>query len=247
MPPSYLGSLREGLALLKRHPVLVLGLSLLAMLLAQLGPALEIAAHAGRNPMLQPLFGAVGLLPMEMYLLPRLQAQLDAERLDPPQNRRNDWTRTFDQRWLPTFGARMLLSLAVGVGLVMLFLPGLLILTLYGWVPLRILLRGDRLAEAIRWSQAAMVKHWLRVVHVVLGVLLILVIYQAIMAVALARILPGLDPNLGPDAWFRLRHPLFWIIGWSGGLLNVWVSATLLALYHRLEAAVQASSSSESR
>lgn len=247
IPPSHLGSLREGVSLLRRHPGLVLGLGLLAMLLAQLGPVLELAAKAGRNPMLQPIFGAVGLLPLEMYLLPRLQAQLDAEQLDPPGNRRGTWTDTFDHRWLPTFGARMLLSFAAGLGLVLFILPGILVLTLFGWAPLRMLLRGDRLVEAFRWSQAAMARHWLRVVQAVLAMVLVLLAYQAISAFAVQRLLPGLDPDLGPDAWLRLRHPAFWVIGFTGGLLNLWLTTSLLALYHRLEVAVQTSPESSSR
>ncbi len=242
VPASHLGALREGVALLRRHAGLALGLALLAMGLAQLGPALELAAGAGRNPAFQPLFGAVGLLPFEMYILPRLQARLDAEQLDHPLNPRAGWTATFDTRWLPTFGTRMLLSLAAGVGLVLFILPGIVVLTLFGWAPLRVLLRGDRLAEAFRWSQAAMARNWLRVVQAVLAMLLVLLAYQALSAFALERLLHGLDPDLGPDAWLRLRHPAFWVIGFVGGLLNLWFTASLLALYHRLEAAVQASS-----
>ena len=76
-PPSHLGALLEGLRLLKRHPWLALALAFLAMLLAQLGPALELAAGVGPNLILQAIFGFAGLLPLEMYFIPRLQAQLD--------------------------------------------------------------------------------------------------------------------------------------------------------------------------
>lgn len=246
-PPSHLGSLRDGIALLRRHPGLTLGLAVLAMALAQLGPALELAAKAGRDPLLQPLFGAVGLLPLEMYFLPRLQARLDAERLDPPQNRLDSWSQTFDGRWLLTFGVRMLLSAAVGVGIVLFILPGILLLTLYGWAPMRVLLRGDHLVDAFRWSQSAMARHWPRVVQAVLAMVLVLLGYQAVTGYALGRFVPSLASETGADAWLRLKHPAFWILGFAGGCMNLWLTASLLALFHRLEAAVQAPSESLSR
>lgn len=246
-PPSHLGSLREGIALLRRHPGLTLGLAVLAMALSQLGPALELAAKAGRDPLLQPLFGAVGLLPLEMYFLPRLQARLDAELTDPPQNRLESWTRTFDARWLLTFGVRMLVSALVGVGLVVFILPGILLLTLFGWAPMRVLLRGDRLLEAFRWSQSAMARHWPRVVQAVLAMVLVLLVFQAASGYALGHFVPALNSDAGADAWLRLKHPAFWFLGFAGGLLNLWLTTSLLALFHRLEAAVQGASESLSR
>lgn len=233
--------------MLRRHPGLAFGLAVLAMALAQLGPALELAAKAGRDPLLQPLFGAVGLLPLEMYFLPRLQARLDAERLDHPQNRLDAWTRTFDARWLLTFGVRMLVSAAVGVGIVLFILPGILLLTLYGWAPMRVLLRGDRMGDAFRWSQSAMARNWPRVVQAVLAMVLVLLVFQAGSGYALGHVVPSLNSDTGADAWQRLKHPAFWILGLAGGLLNLWLTASLLALYHRLEAVVQASPSPSSR
>lgn len=247
VPPSFMGSLREGLGHLRRHPGLAFTLALLAMLLGQLGPALELAAKAGSNPAVQPLFGAVGLLPMEMYVLPRLQARLDAEGLDPAQNRYQDWTHTFDARWLPAFGVRLLLSLLVGMGLLVFILPGILLLTLFGWAPMRVLLRGDRMSEAFRWSRTAMVRHWPRVVQAIIAMAAVLMIYMGVSTVVLNHLLPGLNPDQGPSAWLRLRHPAFWVLGFIGGLLNLWLTTSLLALYQRLEAAVQGASPSTSR
>jgi hypothetical protein len=233
--------------MLRRHPAMALGLTVLAMLLAQLGPALELAAKASPGMVTQSLFGAVGVLPMEMYFLPRYQARLDAELQNPPQNRLEAWTRTFDSRWLLAFGVRMLLSVMVGLGLILFILPGILVLTLFGWAPLRILLRGDSLVDAFRWSQSAMARHWPRVVQAVLAMTMVLLAYQLVSDFALGHALPNLDPQLGASAWLRLRHPAFWILGFTGGLFNLWLSAALLALFHRLEAAVQAPSGSSSR
>jgi hypothetical protein len=237
--PSHLPSLREGLSLLRRHPLLTLGLTLLAMLLSQMGPALELAAKAGPSLLFQSLFGAVGLLPLEMYFFPRFQARLDAELLNPPQNRFEAWTHTFDARWLLAFGVRMIVSVMVGVGMVLFILPGIILLTIFGWAPLRILLRGDSLVDAFRWSQSAMARHWPRVVQAVLAMVMLLLVYQGVSGYVLTRFLPNLDPQLGADAWLRLRHPAFWILGFTGGFLNLWLTAALLALFHRLEAAVQ--------
>jgi hypothetical protein len=54
----------------------------------------------------------------------------------------------------------------------------------------------------------------------------------------LDRLLPATDPDLGPAAIVRLKHPAFWLFNLLGGVLNLWLSCALLALYQRLEAAV---------
>jgi hypothetical protein len=237
-PPSHLGALREGLVLLRRHPALALGLALLAMGLAQLGPALELAAGAGPSLFLQPIFGFAGLLPLEMYFIPRLQAQLDAETLDAAGNPAAGWREAFDGRWLRTFLARLGISVAIGLGLLLFLVPGIVILTLFGWAPLRMLLRGDDLLTALRWSQAAMARHWLRIVQAVLAMILVALVYQVGAGWALDRLLPATDPDLGPGALLRLKHPAFWVFNLLGGALNLWLSCALLALYQRLETAV---------
>lgn len=237
-PPSHLGALRDGLALLRRHPMLSLGLALLAMGLAQLGPALELAAGTGPNLLLQPIFGFAALLPLEMYFIPRLQAQLDAETLGVSGNPAAGWRESFDGRWLRAFLARLGISLATGLGLLLFLVPGIVVLTLFGWAPLRMLLRGDGLLEALRWSQAAMARHWPRIVQVVLAMMLVALVYQVAATWALDRLLPATDPDLGPGALLRLKHPAFWVFNLLGGALNLWLSCSLLALYQRLEAAV---------
>lgn len=235
--PSHLGALREGIALLRRQPGLFAGLAVLAMVLAQLGPALELAAGAGPSLLLQPLFGFVGLLPLEMYFIPRLQAQLDAEVLDRPGNPRAGWQAHFDARWLPTFLTRLALSMATGVGLLLFLVPGIVLLTLFGWAPLRMLLRGDGTLAALKWSQAAMARHWPRIVQAVLAMMLVAAIYQVGASWVLERLLPASDPELGPGALLRLKHPAFWVFNLLGGVVNLWLSCALLALYHRLETA----------
>lgn len=236
--PSHLGALREGVLLLRRHLGVSAGLAVLAMALAQLGPALELAAGAGPSLLLQPLFGFVGLLPLEMYFIPRLQAQLDAELRDHAGNPSGGWQLLFDGRWLPTFLTRLALSAAIGLGLLLFLVPGIVILTLFGWAPMRMLLRGDGLLAAFKWSQAAMVRHWPRIVQAVLAMMLVAAVYQVGASWLLDRLLPPSDPDLGPGALLRLKHPAFWGFNLLGGILNIWLSCALLAIYHRLETAV---------
>ena len=236
--PSHLGSLREGVTLLRRHPLLSLGLALLAMALAQLGPALELAAGAGPGLLLQAIFGFVGLLPLEMYFIPRLQAQLDAEGLGTPGNPLATWQATFDARWLRTFLLRLTLSVAIGIGLLIFVVPGVVLLVLFGWGPMRMLLRGDALLPALRWSQSAMTRHWPRIVQAVLAMMLVALVYQISAGWVLDHLVPGVDQDLGPSALVRLKHPAFWVFNLLGGVLNLWLSCALLALYQRLEAAV---------
>lgn len=236
--PSHLGALGEGLSLLRRHPLLSLALALLAMLLAQLGPALELAARTGPSLVFQPVLGFAGLLPLEMYFIPRLQAQLDAEGLDTAGNPATRWRETFEDRWLRTFLARLGISVAIGLGLLLLLVPGIAVLALFGWAPMRMLLRGDSVTDALRWSQSAMVRHWPRVVQAVLAMMLVALTYQVAAGWALDRLLPATDPDLGPGAMLRLKHPAFWGFNLLGGAMNLWLSCSLLALYQRLEAAV---------
>jgi len=236
--PSHLGALRDGITLLRRHPLLSLGLAVLAMTLAQLGPALELASGAGPSLILQPIFGFAGLLPLEMYFIPRLQAQLDAEGMNTSWNPAITWRETFDGRWLRTFLVRLGLSLAIGLGLLMFLVPGVVILILFGWAPMRMLLRGDGLLPSLKWSQSAMARHWPRIVQAVLAMMLVALVYQVGASWTLDRILPATDPDLGPVAIVRLKHPAFWVFNLLGGALNLWLSCALLALYQRLETAV---------
>ncbi len=223
--------------LLRRHPALAAGVALLAMVLAQLGPALELAAGASPSLILQPLFAFAGLLPLEMYFIPRLQAQLDAETLNLPGNPATGWQEAFDGRWLRTFLVRLGLSVAIGLGLLLFLIPGIVLLTLFGWAPLRLLLRGDGVLEALRWSQSAMARNWPRILQAVLAMMLVALVYQMGASYALDHLLPAADPELGPSALLRLKHPAFWFFNLLGGALNLWLSCALLALYQRLEAA----------
>jgi len=206
--------------------------------LAELAPALELAAGAGPGLLIQPIFGFVGLLPLEMYFIPRMQAQLDAELLDVPGNPAATWQEVFDGRWLKAFLTRLGLSVAIGLGLLLFLVPGIVILTLFGWAPMRMVLRGDSMLDSLRWSQAAMVRHWPRIVQAVLAMLLVALVYQMAAGWALDRLLPPTDPALGPGALLRLKHPAFWVFNLVGGAMNLWLSCALLALYHRLEALV---------
>lgn len=239
VPRSYLGALREGLSLLSRHPGLALGLAFLAMALAQLGPALELAAGVRPGFTVQAVFGFAGLLPLEMYFVPRLQARLDAEVRNAAGNPADAWRGTFDQRWVRAFLVRLGLSLAVGFGILLFIAPGLLILALFGWAPLRVLIRGEALPAALGWSRAAMARHWPRVVQAVLAMALVVLTYQVAAGWSLERLLPSTALGPVPPPLLRLRHPAFWVANLLGGAVNLWLSAALLALYHRLEAAVE--------
>jgi hypothetical protein len=169
-----------------------------------------------------------------------MQARLDAELRDAPGNPAGSWREVFEGRWLRAFLLRLGLSVAIGLGLLCFLIPGILVLTLFGWAPLRVLLRGDAPVPALRWSQTAMARQWPRIVQAVLAMLLVALVYQIAAGWALDRLLPAVDPEVGPGALLRLKHPAFWIFNLLGGALNLWLSCSLLALYHRLEAATAA-------
>ncbi|WP_306591865.1 hypothetical protein [Geothrix sp. 21YS21S-4] len=244
-PTSHLGALREGVALFLRHPALALGLAVLAMVLTQVGPALELAAGVS-SFLAQPLFAFAGLLPLEMYFIPRLQARLDAELRPAPGRAEGEWRGAFDRRWARAFLLRLGLSLLIALGLLLFVIPGVLVLAIFGWAPLRLLIRGDAPVAALRWSQAAMARHWPRVVQAVLAMALVAMLYQVAAGWSLGRLVPAAAGELGADAWLRLKHPAFWAFGLLGGIVNVWLSCALLALYHRLETAVADASPDQS-
>ncbi|HJW09088.1 MAG TPA: hypothetical protein VJ483_05590 [Holophagaceae bacterium] len=239
LPPSQLGVLREGWRMLRRHPLLSLGLLALAVLLGQLGPVLELAARTGGSPGAQLLFAFVSLLPLEIYALPLFLARLDAELIGDPANPREGWRPGFESRWLRVFGAKLLVVSMGAVGCV-LILPGLLTFLFFGWAPLRVLLRGERLVDALRWSGRAMLRCWPRIVQAVLAIALVWLAGQLLMRGVLAGMLPRSGDEI-PDAATRLRHPAFWIAGGLAGLVHLWSSAAFLALYQRLERLAQSS------
>lgn len=235
----------EGFRLLARHPRISLGLLLLGTLLAQLGPALELLAKS-TDPLFAPvLFGAVGLLPMELYFTPRWLTRLDAELLDHPANPAAEWRERFEGRWLRAFGAGLLVQLLAGLGSCCI-LPMLLVLTLLGWTSKRVLLRGESLREALRWSGSSMARIWPRIVLAALAIGLVwLLSAAATMALIQARMHLAQDAVVDPLT--QLKRPVFWVAQAWGTFFYLWMSAAFLSLYHRTERLAAQAPSSASR
>lgn len=234
LPRSQSGALADGFRFLARRPGWTLGLLVLGTLLGQLGPALEIAAKADKNPIMGMALAWVAVLPMQLYFIPRWVSRLDADLLDAPGNPQARWPMLFDQRWLGAFVAGLVVQVLGSIGLLLLVIPGVVIFTLAGFAPMRMLLRGDIFPDALRWSARAMARHWPRVVQAALAILL--VTFAGALGLALAQNAVfarfGLE---GPDAWTRLKHPLIWASQALGTLTLLWVSASFLSLYQRLE------------
>jgi hypothetical protein len=87
----------------------------------------------------------------------------------------------------------------------------------------------------MRWNRAAMARHWPRIIQAVLAMMLLALVYLMGVGWAMSRLLPATDPDLVPSALLRLKHPAFWLFNFTGGLLNLWLSCALLALFQRLE------------
>lgn len=229
-PLSDLRPLSGGAGFLWRHPIQTLGLALLTVVLSLLGPVLQIWAPLPDDPMISMTLALVAMIPLELYFMPRFILALDAEALDHPQNPRDDWKVTFEARWLAASAAKALLYLSVGAAATCLLFPGLIILAIFGWAPWRVLLRGESLKVAAKASATLMARLWPRV----------LLLFSVILTVYLSALLGALwfQTRFVPDPitpWIRLTHPAVWAIDFGGGLLNLWLSATCLALYHRLE------------
>lgn len=221
---------------LRRHSALTFGIAALAALLSALGPLLQIRLGLPGDPITELALRGVCVLPLELYFVPRLMAQLDAEALNHSENPEAQWQERFEDRWLKAFGARILLYLLCGIGLAMFVVPGVVVLALFGWAPLRVLLRGESLLQALRGSLALMVKTWPQVLR---GASAILASYLLLL-IAIGWGLQHLLPD--PTPWQRLTHPLIWGVQTFSGLMELFLSTCFLALYHAVETSDQSSS-----
>jgi len=223
-----------GLNHLRRHPFLTLGIVVLGALLSTLATLLQTRLRLPDDLTTQAALGFAAMIPLLLYVVPRFLAYLDAEHRDHPKNALAHWKDHFEARWLKTFGARMLLYLVAGLGATMCFFPGIIVLALYGWTPLRVLLRGDALVPAARTSLTLMAKTWpleLRTILLIQGAYLFVMV--------------GVVSGIGflipePTPWQRLAHPAMWGGRLVMGLLDLALSVCLLALYHAIEPALDA-------
>ena len=175
------------------------------------------------------------MLPWELYLLPWFMAGLDAEVAGHPANPAAEWRSRFEERWLRTLAAKLALNLAVGIGMVALLVPGLLVLFAFGWAPYRVLLRGESLPVAMRGSLAMMRAGWRRALLMVCAAFLVaFTATLGLMAAAAMR-----TPSAGP---MPLTSPLRWVLEALSVGINLWLSATLLVAYQRLEGGSESTS-----
>lgn len=228
-PKTDLASIREGTRFLTLRPGASLGIAALGMALAALSPLLQLHAGLPDEPIVDMALTFVGLLPLEMYFIPRFLIAADAESGSNPLNRPGEWRVRFEERWLRAFWAKALVAAAALLGLSLAVFPGLLVLLAYGWAPLRVLLRGEPLLQALRGSYRMMVQAWRRVL---LASTAMAVLYLAAIVVLSWLVQLGVPD---PVAEVRLRHPLIWAGNFLGCLLSLWLSASLLALYRRVE------------
>jgi len=225
-------TLSAGFRLLKRHPLITLGIVGLGTLLAALAPLLQIYLNLPDELLTESALGFAALIPLELYFVPRFLAHLDAESTNSPTNPVDAWKERFEDRWLKAFGTRMLLLLAVGIGLTLFLVPGLIILLAFGWAPLRVLLRGESLPVALRSSLALMVRTWPQVLRTGLFLLGGYMVFALGLGWCLLRLVPD------PGPWQRLTHPLIWGGRLLSGLLDLTLSTSLLALYLAVEPAL---------
>ncbi len=229
-----LGILAEGALGLLRRPAPTLGMLVIGTLLGAVGPLLQ--RWTGRSDdSAFLLLSAAGMLPWELYFLPRFLARVDAEDIGHPANPAAEWRERFEQRWLRTLGAKVALNLAVGFGILAFLVPGLVILFAFGWTPYRVLLRGERLAEAMRASFAIMRQQWRRALLMACAACLVAFLALAGLLVVAAVLQPGGGP-------LPLRSPARWILEAGSVAVSLWLSTALLAAYQRLESSADSPS-----
>lgn len=208
---------------------MTLGISGLGMALAALAALLQIRAGLPEDPMVDAALTFASLLPLELYFIPRFLISADALAGQNPLNAPDQWRQHFEERWLRAFWGKALLALATGIGLSLFIFPGLMVLMAFGWTPLRILLRGESLAQAARGSVLMIARSWRRVL---LATSAMAMVYLA--CILLLSYLVGLRVA-DPTAQVRMTHPLIWAGNFMGSLLSLWLSVCLLALFRRLE------------
>ena len=227
---SDLDCLAEGARCLLRLPWATLGLATLGMLLAALAPLIQLRAGLpGNDPMVTSTVIFVAVFPLELYFIPRFLMELDAQKVGNPLNALTDWKVRFEERWAKSFLAKLLLGVAAGMGLACLLLPGILVLLAFGWVPLRVLLRGESLLEAARGSLRTMAVAWRRMLFIASALIVVYLTLGLLVGFAQDCVLP--DPTLRQ----RMLHPAIYLGNFIASLLSVWLSASFLALFQRLE------------
>ena len=242
MFPSPWSILSDGTKLALRHPWISLGICTLGTVLGGLAPLLMVRGGLGDNPAIESLLFFVAVLPLDFYFLPRLALRLDAETLGHPRNPVDGWKEAFEARWLRAFGAKVLLGVAAGLGLLLFILPGLVVLFCFGWAPTRVLLRGESFREACLGSLDLMRRLWPLAMSRALLVLVVGMALSGSVQYAIETFHPLPDPKS------ELLSPLFWGAQFLGSMVSVWTVTSLLALYQRLESfsgGISSTSSSE--
>ncbi len=243
-PKSDLGVLSEGLGFLVRRPLATLGLAAVGLLLRALSPLLQIKVGLPNEAMIFQILTLACYFPLQVYFIPRFLAEADAAAGGHAENLASNWKKTFDERWIRTLAALMLLGLGMQLGLAFLILPGLFIFFAFGWAPMKVLLRGEGISAAFTGSYRMMATCWRRVmvvagalvgIYIGVFILFLIVVVLASPAFLNAPPPPPDAPMPIPDPWLRLTHPGFLAGYFLEALLNLWTAATLLALFRRLE------------
>lgn len=210
----------------RRRPAALVALA--GILLGAVGPGLHLLSGLPGDRDTATLLMAVGLLPMEIFFIPRFLLRLDAELGEAEGQASLDWRAAFEARWLRAFGAKLLLAALVALGIMALVLPALVVLLAFGWAPMRVLLRGERIGEALRGSVLLMRRAWRRAFLVVCAAFAIA--FGLGIAVEVPLVLLAGEPK----GLLALVHPALLLLRAVESVLSLWLSIVLLLLYRRL-------------
>ena len=228
-PKSDLTCLTEGTRCLIRRPWTALGLSTLGMLLSALAPFVQARAGLPDDLLGTSIVMFLFWCPLELFFIPRLLVELDAQAGGNPLNAVTDWKVRFEERWVRAFLAKLLLGVIAGIGLACLVLPGLLVVLAFGWVPLRVLLLGESLPEAAKGSLRTMAVAWRSMLFTGAAILSVYLTLDLLVSYLVAHFVPE------PTLWQRIAHPALWADYFCASLLSIWVSLTFLSLFRRLK------------
>jgi hypothetical protein len=215
------------------HPSWTLGLIALTALLS-IG-ALLLGRHLGLPDQLQPddidgmmkrsLLNLAVLFPLELYFLPRWVIATDANAPDTVSttegcDSKDNWRQSFEERWGRVFLARIMVGAAASIGFFLCLVPGVLALIFFGWTPWRVLLHGEPIITAAKSCAKSMAKFWPQVLIAAAAIMLAVLVFNSLTAIAADNIIGGYAPLASNIA---------------AAASMIWMNATLLALYQWLE------------
>lgn len=231
--------MEEAALCLKRRLGTTVIIAVIGTLLTALSYLLQIYFELPERSVVVLMLAFASRLPLELYFIPRFLMSYDAELGQSPLNTLSEWQVKFEERWLRAYLGNALVFIASVIGMSLLVLPGIVVCIAFAWVQLRILLRGESIAQATKSSLAMTKRYWQKVTIVFIGTVLVYVFLTSTMSIVMHMAVKDFT------AYARLTNPLVWVYNFLGSALVLWLDFCYLVLHSRLEKKVALEDHSE--